>query len=159
MSRTLDFLIAMLMVFLAFSVVVSGATESWNTWYGKRGQFLWKGLERIVGHTQEARHILTLLRSHPSIRGLAIDNTSKRAASYIPGTVFAAALTDIVLARNAGVRLDKYGLPRRSHFFLPICRSREYSRQPGGMLMATPHTSSWNWRAITTTAWTGSALV
>jgi hypothetical protein len=107
----MDYLIAMVMVFLAFSVMVSGATEMWNSWLGKRGQFLWKGVERMVGNSPEAMLILDKLRAHPTIRALAQDDTAKRTPSYIPGTVFAAALTDVILALNAGARLDKYGLP------------------------------------------------
>ena len=111
MSHALDFLIAMATTFLAFSVMVSGATELWNRRYGKRGAFLWKGVARMVGTTDEAGKILASLRTHPAISALAEDDTDKRSASYIPGDVFAAALADVVLARNAGARLDKYGLP------------------------------------------------
>lgn len=110
MSHAIDYLIAMVMAFLAFSVMVSGATEMWNSWRGKRGLFLWKGVERIVGESPEARLIIDKLRAHPSIRAMAQDDAPKRAPSYIPGTVFSAALTDVILAHNAGARLDKYGL-------------------------------------------------
>jgi hypothetical protein len=111
MSHALDFLIAIVMVFLAFSVMVSGATEMWNWRNGKRGEFLWKGIGRMVGATDEATQILQKLRGHPAIRALAQDDTPRRSASYIPGTVFAAALTDVVLERSVGVRMEKYGLP------------------------------------------------
>ena len=111
MSNVLDFLISMVIVFMTFSVMVSGATEAWNTLRSKRGRFLWKGIRRLIGATPEAEILLAKLRLHPAIRALTSDDKPKSYPSYIPGTVFAAALTDVVLAHNAGARLEKYGLP------------------------------------------------
>lgn len=111
MSNTLNFLISMVIVFMTFSLMVSGATETWNAWRGKRGRFLWKGIERMVGTTPEARTLLASLRKHPAIRALTADDKPMRYPSYIPGTVFASALTDVVLAHGAGARLDHYGIP------------------------------------------------
>lgn len=126
MSHAIDFMISITMVFLAFSIMVSSATEVWNAAHGKRAQFLWVGVARMIGGTPDGDLIVRELRAHPTIRALSRSDDPKSAASYIPSSVFAAALVDVILVRNATTRLDKYGLPEAIALLphsLPLKRS------------------------------------
>jgi hypothetical protein len=96
MSDVLATLVAMVVVFLVFSIAVSGINEWIAQATARRGQFLRLGLARIVDDDAVYRRVL----HHPLIGGLY----RKRAArseppSYIDPASFAQALASILIER------------------------------------------------------------
>jgi hypothetical protein len=109
MNFALNFLVSMAMTFLAFSVMVSAATELWSAGRGTRGSFLWRGIARMMGEGPVADAMLEKLRAHASIRALSQNDRPTCLASYIPASVFAAALCEVLLAQGNPDGLARYG--------------------------------------------------
>lgn len=100
MPSALDFIASMVLIFFVFAVLVSTFTEIWNTMHGKRARCLWAGVERMLGTDDTGQTIVAALKAHPAMSSLASDD--RDLASYIPSSLFAAALTDVLLAMRPG---------------------------------------------------------
>jgi hypothetical protein len=109
MPETINFLISMALTFFAFSVMVSGVVEVWSAMRGTRGTFLWRGVRRMIGSGPTADAIAGSLRAHASIRALSQNDRATSMPSYIPASVFASALCDVLLQHGDSRGLEEYG--------------------------------------------------
>jgi hypothetical protein len=118
MPHVITFLIAMVSLFIVFSTLASGAVEAWNSAFGKRGTYLWKGIARLIGPGASGAALLAALRAHPAMLSLCRDDGPGSRASYVPSALFADALIDVVMARAPTMRLHQYG-PAEAIALLP----------------------------------------
>ena len=109
MPETINFLISMALTFFAFSVMVSGVVEVWSAMRGTRGTFLWRGVRRMIGSGPTADAIADSLRAHASLRALSQNDRATSMPSYIPASVFASALCDVLLQHGDSRGLEEYG--------------------------------------------------
>lgn len=106
MTGALTTLVAMIVVFLVFSIVVSGVNEWIAQATARRGQFLRLGLARIIDDDTVYRRVL----HHPLIGGLYRDRAARgKPPSYIDPASFAQALASVVVER-AHIGKDKPAL-------------------------------------------------
>ncbi len=128
MLQALNLLIGIVGVFAAYSTLVSTINEIWNTLRGTREVYLWWGVARLVGvrdrvpggwgirgairnvmrrvhqppagYRDEPSQLLAALFGHPWIRALCARDDTSRHPPHIPSDIFAAALTDVVMAHG-----------------------------------------------------------
>ena len=99
MSAALDIVIGLVVVYLVFSIVVSGLQEWWSQFRGQRGLFLRIGMKRLIG--DEAIFIRVL--QHPLVGNLYRDRAARgKPPSYVDSANFALAFADVAL-RRAGI--------------------------------------------------------
>lgn len=96
MSAALDIVIGLVVVYLVFSIVVSGLQEWWSQFRGQRGLFLRIGMKRLIG--DEAIFIRVL--QHPLVGNLYRDRAARgKPPSYVDPANFALAFADVALRR------------------------------------------------------------
>jgi len=96
MSGLLDLSIGLLVVFLLFSVVVSGINEWVAQAFGRRGDYLRLGMERLINDPAVFHRVL----HHPLIGSLYQEQaTQGKPPSYVDSKNFALAIADVLLAR------------------------------------------------------------
>lgn len=98
MSVMLDVVIGLLLVFLVFSVVVSGINEWFAQACGRRGFFLKLGMQRLIDDESVYRRVL----HHPLVGSLYRERAAQgKPPSYVSPDNFSMALADVLLARSA----------------------------------------------------------
>lgn len=95
---TIDMILGMLGLFVAFGATVSGLLEAINAFSHRRGRFLWRGIAGIVGEPEDSSYFMYSLRRHPALLALSQDADGHKPPSYIPGTVFASTLHAVLMA-------------------------------------------------------------
>lgn len=96
MSVLLDVVIGLLLIFLVFSIVVSGISEWFAQACGRRGFFLRLGMQRLIDDESVFRRVL----HHPLVGSLYRQRAAQgRPPSYVSPNNFALALADVLLAR------------------------------------------------------------
>ena len=96
MSILLDIAIGLLVVFLLFSIVVSGINEWLAQAFGRRGAYLRTGMERLINDPAVFYRVL----HHPLIGSLYQKQaTQGKPPSYVDSKNFALAIADVLLAR------------------------------------------------------------
>jgi hypothetical protein len=99
MSAILNIVTSLILVFLIFSIVVSGLQEWWAQFFGHRGQFLRMGMQRLIGDDA----IFVRVIQHPLVGNLYRDRAARgKPPSYVEPCNFALAFADIVLRRAGG---------------------------------------------------------
>lgn len=104
MSAILDTVVSLILVFLVFSIVVSGLQEWWSQYRGQRGRFLRLGMQRLIGDEAVFARVL----QHPLIGSLYKDRAARgKPPAYVDPRNFALAFADVVLRRAAAAqRID-----------------------------------------------------
>ena len=98
MSGVLDAVIALVLIYLIFSIVVSGVQEWWAQFLGHRGTFLRLGMQRLIRDDA----IFVRVLQHPLVGNLYRDRAARgKPPSYIEPGNFALAFADVVLRRAA----------------------------------------------------------
>ena len=96
MSAVLDIVIGLVLIFLIFSIVVSGINEWVAQLYARRGEYLRIGLQRLINDGAIYRRVL----HHPLVGSLYRERAAKgKPPSYIDPNSFAMAIADVLLAR------------------------------------------------------------
>ena len=96
MSVLFDIAIGLLVVFLLFSIVVSGINEWLAQAFGRRGDYLRLGMERLINDPAVFYRVL----HHPLIGSLYQKQaTQGKPLSYVDSKNFALAIADVLLAR------------------------------------------------------------
>lgn len=89
----LEFIIALLFLCLLASLFTSYIIEIWTNWTNRKGRFLKEMLQKLDGHDPAIPWMLRLY-DHPMVENLSVN--TERLTSYIPASVFARALTDLI---------------------------------------------------------------
>ena len=98
MSGVLNVVIALVLIYLIFSIVVSGLQEWWAQFLGHRGTFLRLGMQRLIRDDA----IFVRVLQHPLVGNLYRDRAARgKPPSYIEPGNFALAFADVVLRRAA----------------------------------------------------------
>jgi len=96
MSVMLDVAIGLVLIFLIFSIVVSGVNEWFAQAFARRGFFLRLGLQRLINDEAIYRRVL----HHPLIGSLYRERAAQgKPPSYVEASNFVLALADVLLAR------------------------------------------------------------
>ena len=95
MNNLLSVGIGMMLVYLIFAIVVSGAQEWWAQWRRERGKFLLTGILRLVNDDAISSRLLR----HPLILGLSKTSDGSKPPSYVDPNNFALALVDVIKRR------------------------------------------------------------
>jgi hypothetical protein len=99
MSLLLDVAIGLGVIFLLFSIVVSGINEWVAQASGRRGDFLRLGVQRLINDQAVFFRVL----HHPLIGSLYRDRSAQgKPPSYIEPRNFAIAIADVLIARASG---------------------------------------------------------
>jgi hypothetical protein len=99
MTAILNIITSFILIFLIFSIVISGLQEWWAQFFGHRGQFLRMGMQRLI--SDEA--IFVRVIQHPLVGNLYRDRAARgKPPSYVEPANFALAFADIVLRRAGG---------------------------------------------------------
>ncbi len=98
MSALVDIAVGLILVYLVFSIVVSGLHEWWAQYFGQRGKFLHMGIRRLIGDDA----IFVRVLQHPLIGSLYRDRAARgKPPAYVDSSNFALAFADVVLRRAA----------------------------------------------------------
>ena len=96
MSVLLDIAIGLIVVFLLFSIIVSGVAEWSAQLFARRGNFLRIGMQRLINDEAVYRRVL----HHPLIGSLYRDRAAQgKPPSYVEPGNFALALSQVLIAR------------------------------------------------------------
>ncbi|MEO8627878.1 MAG: hypothetical protein ABI612_07215 [Betaproteobacteria bacterium] len=96
MSVLLDIAVGLIVVFVLFSIVVSGVAEWSAQLFARRGNFLRLGMRRLINDEAVYRRVL----HHPLIGSLYRDRAAQgKPPSYIDAGNFALALSQVLIAR------------------------------------------------------------
>jgi|GEM_PF-2706950 len=90
----LEVAIALALLYLFFSQIVTSVFEGWATLWNKRGRYLRYYLNRALNSGND-KNWAELVYRHPSVDMLAQKNT--RSPEYIPSSVFVKAIVDLVI--------------------------------------------------------------
>jgi hypothetical protein len=97
MSAVLDVAIGLVVVFLLFSIAVSGINEWWAQVRSRRGEFLRLGMQRLIDDTAIYNRVL----HHPLIGSLYRTRAAQgKPPSYVDPKNFAMAIADVLVARS-----------------------------------------------------------
>jgi len=97
MSVLLDIAIGLLVIFLLFSIAVTGLGEWSAQIFARRGQFLRLGLQRLINDEAVYRRVL----QHPLIGSLYRDRAARgKPPSYVDPANFALAVAQVLLSRG-----------------------------------------------------------
>jgi hypothetical protein len=97
MSVLLDIAIGLMVIFLLFSIAVTGLGEWSAQIFSRRGQFLRLGLRRLINDEAVYRRVL----HHPLIGSLYRDRAAQgKPPSYVEPANFALALAQVLLSRG-----------------------------------------------------------
>src|ERR1044071_6009710 len=114
MNIFLDVAISMAFVFLLFSIVVSGTCEMWQMLTHRRAQFLRSALHDVFNDRLN-KNYTHLLYAHPLVDRLKSNPTVY--PSYIPSSVFADALIDVIRSERT---LPRFSFDHASREFSVI---------------------------------------
>lgn len=96
MSALIDIAVGLIVVFVVFSITVSGINEWIAQAFARRGQFLRLGMQRLIGDDAIYRRVL----NHPLIGALYRDQASHgKPPSYVEPNNFALAIADVLTSR------------------------------------------------------------
>jgi hypothetical protein len=108
MSVVLDVAVGLMTIFLVFSILVSGINEWVAQVFGRRGEFLRIGLQRLINDEAIYRRVL----HHPLIDSLYRQRAARgKPPSYIDPANFAMALANVLLARGAASKGEPAAAP------------------------------------------------
>jgi hypothetical protein len=97
MSVLIDIAIGLMVIFLVFSIVVTGLGEWFAQIFARRGQFLRLGLQRLINDEAVYRRVL----HHPLIGSLYRDRAAQgKPPSYVEPANFALAVAQVLLSRG-----------------------------------------------------------
>ena len=117
MSVLIDIAIGLIVVFIVFSIVVSGINEWFAQAFARRGQYLRLGMQRLISDDAVYRRVL----NHPLIGALYRDAASHgKPPSYVEPSNFALAIADVLTSRAA---IDASGSNQPSPLTVDALRS------------------------------------
>lgn len=98
MSVLIDIAVGLIVVFVVFSIIVSGINEWIAQAFARRGHFLRLGMQRLIGDDTIYGRVL----DHPLISAMYRDQASHgKPPSYVEPSNFALAIADVLASRAA----------------------------------------------------------
>lgn len=117
MSVLIDIAIGLIVVFVVFSIIVSGINEWFAQALARRGHYLRLGMQRLISDDAVYRRVL----NHPLIGALYRDATSHgKPPSYVEPNNFALAIADVLTSRAA---TDASGIDKTPRLTFDALRS------------------------------------
>jgi hypothetical protein len=134
MSVLLDIAVGLIVVFLLFSIIVSGVAEWSAQLFARRGNFLRLGLQRLINDEAVYRRVL----HHPLIGSLYRDRAAQgKPPSYIDAGNFALALSQVLIARaNVGTAATATAQPLSVAGLRDALRAPSLASSPVSMALA-----------------------